>query len=809
MSAFTKALTNKGVALQAKAQSGVQLKYTKFVIGDGRLTGQSMPALTNVISPKKSVPITKLKMTPPNQATVGFVLSNQDVSTGFFFRELGLYAMDPDEGEILYLYANAGETADYIPPGTTGTVTTLECENLDVNSGYGTSIDSTQLGATGGKCVKFEYATNGNGKAAKSGDTIKNLLGNKAGQFRIRARVKVDNKASTDKTYVLCMQNPQTLTPFEQTKGAGTPSDEQLMFSPSQMSTDWAWVELPFYWDGVQPVELWTGRPPGLSLGTTIWEDQIQFISEAGGSNGSSDVIEKSFDILAFVGQATNVTAIIDQSLIYVTHPELQEAIEGVKVEVPNATLDKKGIVQLSNATDGTREDVAATEKAVKAAYDKGKDGVTAAGTAQQAAETANNNIGPLANLKTAAKGKLVDAINEVFTSGADAKQGIVNALSALGIAASTSETWASLTAKFTAGKIFGPGNEIPVERLQDSGASPVQVRTYEAGYTNSTSAFEGKEKGVIADRGRDRLAAFNFNGVATHKLSTGEQIGRFSLGNGIRCAAYWPEQGVLFFEYGYNIYKLDIMTGVSINWSSGVYPKISEPAYVIEVTAAGELYVVTQNYFFKFSATGAVIFSTSISTYLGSYNAFGNTISIDPKDGSVILTGYSTANQPYTNFIRVNGATGALIKSIPTTLGFIYPSITKIDPDGNIVLLIGGQRINTYWGDFRTNSPSLSIVGNFESFDMDKGGNIYALGPSNSMTYSGYIYKYRKGSSALVWMSVFTGSFLAGIGGIKVEVNTNRTNDILDIFTNSIKPAAYNSVLHFKQTVTLKSTSD
>ncbi|MEC0370895.1 tail fiber protein [Paenibacillus chibensis] len=45
-------------------------------------------------------------------------------------------------------------------------------------------------------------------------------------------------------------------------------------------------------------------------------------------------------------------------------------------VSVPDASLDHKGIVQLSNATDGTRENVAATEKAVKQAYDRGTKGV-------------------------------------------------------------------------------------------------------------------------------------------------------------------------------------------------------------------------------------------------------------------------------------------------------------------------------------------------------------------------------------------------------------------------------------------------
>lgn len=66
----------------------------------------------------------------------------------------------------------------------------------------------------------------------------------------------------------------------------------------------------------------------------------------------------------------------------------VKEQIEGVKVEVPDASLTQKGIVQLSNATDGTRETVAATEKAVKAAYDRGDVGATAAEKVQTNLDT-------------------------------------------------------------------------------------------------------------------------------------------------------------------------------------------------------------------------------------------------------------------------------------------------------------------------------------------------------------------------------------------------------------------------------------
>ncbi|MEK3749413.1 phage tail protein [Paenibacillus sp. FSL E2-8871] len=110
-------ITIKGLALQGKAQAGAKLEYTRVAIGDGSLNGQSMPALNGLISQKMVLPITRIRAQPPNKATIGSVLDNSGVTSGFYFREIGLFATDPDIGEILYAYANSGVTADYIPPG--------------------------------------------------------------------------------------------------------------------------------------------------------------------------------------------------------------------------------------------------------------------------------------------------------------------------------------------------------------------------------------------------------------------------------------------------------------------------------------------------------------------------------------------------------------------------------------------------------------------------------------------------------------------------------------------------------------------
>lgn len=134
-------LTNKGLVLQSKAQSGLQLNYTRVAVGDGTLSGQTIPALNGLISQKKVLPITKIKTQPPNKAAISTTLSNADVTVGFFFREVGLFALDPDVGEILYAYANAGSTADYIAPIGSGIIEKLF--NIIVAVGTASNITAT------------------------------------------------------------------------------------------------------------------------------------------------------------------------------------------------------------------------------------------------------------------------------------------------------------------------------------------------------------------------------------------------------------------------------------------------------------------------------------------------------------------------------------------------------------------------------------------------------------------------------------------------------------------------------------------
>ncbi len=138
MGAFiNNSVTDAGNLAIAKALSGGTIKFTKIVMGDGELPeGQEVQNLEAVISPKATIDIVKKTIITPSTAVVGGVFLNNETGEGFFWRELGLYAEDPDPdvGEILYSYGNAGGYAEWIPPS--GSQTSIE-KSIDILTAVG------------------------------------------------------------------------------------------------------------------------------------------------------------------------------------------------------------------------------------------------------------------------------------------------------------------------------------------------------------------------------------------------------------------------------------------------------------------------------------------------------------------------------------------------------------------------------------------------------------------------------------------------------------------------------------------------
>lgn len=108
--------TNRGRNLHAKALTGVTLNFTRIGIGDGLWQEGADPAnMIALVSEKKSLPIQEMENVGDGTSKLRFVLTNSGLTEGFFIREIGIFANDPDLGEILYAVTSAGDKADYIP----------------------------------------------------------------------------------------------------------------------------------------------------------------------------------------------------------------------------------------------------------------------------------------------------------------------------------------------------------------------------------------------------------------------------------------------------------------------------------------------------------------------------------------------------------------------------------------------------------------------------------------------------------------------------------------------------------------------
>ena len=111
-------LTNAGLELLANVQAGADtLTFTKTALGDGKTTAAATD-MTALVSKKIDAAITEGKQVGVSTYQIGAFFSNAEVTTGFWWREVGVYAKGNDGNEILYCYSNAGDAGDFIPVGS-------------------------------------------------------------------------------------------------------------------------------------------------------------------------------------------------------------------------------------------------------------------------------------------------------------------------------------------------------------------------------------------------------------------------------------------------------------------------------------------------------------------------------------------------------------------------------------------------------------------------------------------------------------------------------------------------------------------
>lgn len=136
-------LTNYGRELIARSQAtGKKLQYIKLVTGDGQLDNQNIDTMTSVLAPKLECPFTSNgEFVGDGQFRIEFAVGNSTVTSGFFARELGVYANlegESDSAAKLIAYSNGGNYASYIP--SKETPINSKVFSLDVVIGNSTNV---------------------------------------------------------------------------------------------------------------------------------------------------------------------------------------------------------------------------------------------------------------------------------------------------------------------------------------------------------------------------------------------------------------------------------------------------------------------------------------------------------------------------------------------------------------------------------------------------------------------------------------------------------------------------------------------
>ena len=111
-------LTYQGLQALARANIGEHLNFTRVVMGDGKVSvDQDLRQLTGLVNPIMTLPIKDVKVTGKGTSVIETQLKNINIVTGFFSREVGIFATIGDDVEILYAVRNTGDDSEYIPGG--------------------------------------------------------------------------------------------------------------------------------------------------------------------------------------------------------------------------------------------------------------------------------------------------------------------------------------------------------------------------------------------------------------------------------------------------------------------------------------------------------------------------------------------------------------------------------------------------------------------------------------------------------------------------------------------------------------------
>ena len=186
-------LTKKGADyLATRLANELAVEFLKVEIGDGAVvSGQNPKNQTSLISYKKDVRILK-KEQENNAINLTIQITNDDITQGFYLKEIGIYVNDSSSNGCLYWYCNE-DNAQYIPAKTDSVIAfeidiRMKITNSDATiinwSGKNTWINKEYL--------EENYTQNGGykGTAQEIDDRVVSALGKEDGKFPLNEAIQ-------------------------------------------------------------------------------------------------------------------------------------------------------------------------------------------------------------------------------------------------------------------------------------------------------------------------------------------------------------------------------------------------------------------------------------------------------------------------------------------------------------------------------------------------------------------------------------------------------------------------------------------
>lgn len=126
-------ITNAGQDIIARIIAGLNVTFTRIAIGDGfDYDTANFVTKTSLINEVKSLEISSMQITNSKVVELVAQFGTADIQDAFYYRELGIYIINPDdeEKEILFAYGNRNAAAEYITPHIQNyaVLKTIKCE---------------------------------------------------------------------------------------------------------------------------------------------------------------------------------------------------------------------------------------------------------------------------------------------------------------------------------------------------------------------------------------------------------------------------------------------------------------------------------------------------------------------------------------------------------------------------------------------------------------------------------------------------------------------------------------------------------